>query len=95
MTLTHGITYVFDCEVIGAIAEPDVTWTLTQPSNSVPLQDIVWATDSSVVCNQPSDVKNYTLTADYTAHNNQTLTCGAANSAGSIDQTIVLNVLGK
>ena len=95
MTLIRGITYVFDCEVSGANSEPDVTWTLTRPSNPVPLQDFVKATDSSVVCNRPSDTKSYTLTADNTAHNDQTLTCGAANSAGSIDQTISLNVLGK
>ena len=61
MTLIHGITYVFDCEVTGATSKPEVTWTLTQPSNPVPLQNVVGATDFSVVCNRPSDVKSYTL----------------------------------
>ncbi len=94
MQLIHGLSYVFECEVTGADAEADVTWTLTQ--NGIPdITEVDAASTANVDCLRPTDVESFSLTVDYSLHQAETLTCVAANSAGSVNHTIELDVLGK
>ncbi len=96
VTLISGMSYTFTCDITGADEEPDVTWTLTLDSTpGTPSVERNVADTSGVDCTATQDTETFTFTADVTEHNGQTLTCAADNSAGSVEYTVTLNVLGK
>ena len=95
-TLISGMSYTFTCDITGADEEPDVTWTLTLDSTpDSPSVETDVAATSGVDCTVTQDTETFTFTADVTEHNGQTLTCAAANGAGSVEYTVTLDVLGK
>ncbi len=93
-TLIDGTAYTFTCAIAGADEEPDVTWTLTLASGT-PTVEMDTASTSGVDCTVAPDSETFMLTADVAEHNDQTLTCAAANNAGSVEYTVTLNILGK
>ncbi len=95
-TVISGMSYTFTCDITGADEEPDVTWTLTLASTpDTPSVETDVAATSGVDCTVTQDTETFTFTADVTEHHGQTLTCAAANSAGSVEYTVTLDVFGK
>ncbi len=93
-TLIDGMAYTFTCDIAGADEEPDVTWTLTLAS-STPTVEMDTALTSGVDCSVAADSETFDLTADLTEHDGQTLTCDADNSAGDVQATVTLKIVGK
>ena len=95
-TLINGMLYTFSCNITGADEEPDVTWTLTLASTpETPSVETNVAATSGVDCTLEQDSETFTFTADVTEHQGQTLNCAASNSAGSVEYTVTLDVIGK
>ncbi len=71
-----------------------MTWTLTLASGT-PTVETDTASTSGVDCTVAADSETFYLTADLTEHDGQTLTCDADNSAGGVQATVTLKILGK
>ena len=96
VTLIHELLYTFTCEIFGADEEANVTWSLTLTSDpTTPYEEIDQSQSTDVVCVVNQDTETFDLTADIAEHNGMTLTCTAANSAGAVQDTVTLNILGK
>ena len=71
-----------------------MTWTLTVASGA-PTEETDTASTSGVDCTVAPDYETFDITADLTEHDGQTLTCDADNSAGGVQASVTLKILGK
>ncbi len=95
VTLIDGIPYTFTCDIFGAGKNANVTWILSVASTpTIPREEIYLAQplDEDDCSVHQFDNKTFELTADMMEHKNQSLTCEAANSAGSLKAVVSLEI---